>query len=67
LSAPLAALLGAAVLSKRAPGSVRVLGAMFAIGALAEPVFWGRRPCPPVARARLASHVALGAALAAGA
>ncbi len=64
LSAPLAVLLAALVAFRRSPRLLRVMGAMFAVGALIEPVLWGRRPCPRYARALLGVHVALGAALA---
>ncbi len=65
LSAPIASLLLAVVLSRRDPRMLRVLGALFAAGGLVEPVFWGRRPCPRHGRALLTAHVALGAVLAA--
>lgn len=67
LSAPLASFVAAAMLLRRSPTALRVLGALFAAGAMAEPVFWGRRPCPRYARALLVLHVALGLALAGGA
>lgn len=64
LSAPLASLLGAALFARRSPRSLRVVGAMLAVGGLSEPAFWGRRQVPRYARAMLVAHVALGSALA---
>ena len=64
LSAPFVMLIGAAAIANRAPGTLRILGGLFAVGALSEPVFWGRRRCPTYARVLLAAHVALGIALA---
>jgi hypothetical protein len=66
LSAPIASLVVAVALSRRDPRMLRVLGALFAAGGLAEPVFWGRRPCPRHARALLTAHVALAGVLAVG-
>jgi hypothetical protein len=43
---------------------LRVLAVVFAAGALAEPVFWGRRPCPRSARVLLVAHVGLALILA---
>jgi hypothetical protein len=65
LSAPFASLLVAALLVRRSSTALRVMGAMFAFGALSEPAFWGSRPCPRHARVLLAIHVAIGLALAA--
>jgi hypothetical protein len=36
---------------------------VFALGALSEPVVWGRRPCPWPARVGVMGHVVLAAAL----
>jgi hypothetical protein len=43
LSAPVTSLGLAAALYRRRPGALRIMGALFALGALSEPVFWGRR------------------------
>ena len=67
LSAPIASLVLAPVVHHRRPALLRVMGALFAVGALSEPVFWGRRPCPRVGRVLLMAHVAIGSALAVGA
>ena len=67
LSAPIASLALAPVVYHRRPALLRVMGALFAVGALSEPVFWGRRPCPRVGRVLLLAHVAIGTALALGA
>jgi hypothetical protein len=64
LSAPLASLALAPILYLRRPEALRVLGALFAVGALSEPVFWGRRPCPRLGRVLLVAHVAIATALA---
>jgi len=66
LSAPIASLALAPVVYHRRPALLRVMGALFAVGALSEPVFWGRRPCPRVGRVLLVAHVAIGTALAFG-
>ena len=66
LSAPLASLLITLAVHRRYPAAVRALGALFAIGALSEPVFWGRRECPLHGRVLVGAHVALGTALAVG-
>ena len=66
LSAPIASLALATILYRRRPDMLRVLGALFALGALSEPVFWGRRPCPRIGRALVVAHVAIAAALAVG-
>jgi hypothetical protein len=67
LSAPITSLGLATVLYRHRPGALRVLGAIFAIGALSEPVFWGRRPCPLFGRMLLIAHVVIASALALGA
>jgi hypothetical protein len=64
LSAPIASLGLAAALYRRRPQALRMLGVMFAIGALSEPVFWGRRPCPRYGRLLLLAHVTIASALA---
>ena len=64
LSAPLASLAGAAVARRIWPRGLRTLGVVFAVGALSEPVFWGRRPCSLVGRVVLVLHVLLAAAIA---
>jgi plasmid stability protein len=64
LSAPIVSLIGATILLRLSPTALRAAGALFAIGAIAEPALWGRRSCPRCARALLAMHVALGTALA---
>ena len=66
LSAPVASLGLAAALSRHRPEALRVLGAMFAVGALSEPAFWGRRPCPRHGRMLLVAHVIIASALAVG-
>jgi len=62
LSAPLASLIVAVAMIRR-PAALRVLGAAFALGAMSEPVFWGRRPCPGYGRALLLAHVIIAGAL----
>lgn len=64
LSAPVTSLGLAFALYRHRPEALRVLGAMFAIGALSEPAFWGRRTCPRLGRVLLVAHVAIGGALA---
>lgn len=64
LSAPLLSLPLAVAAERRRPGAARAFGAMWAAGAVSEPVFWGRRPCPRLGRVVLAAHVALALALA---
>jgi hypothetical protein len=66
LSAPITSLGLAAALYRHRPKALRVLGAIFAIEALSEPAFWGRRPCPRVGRVLLVAHVVLASALAIG-
>jgi hypothetical protein len=66
LSAPIASLALAPIVYHRRPALLRVMGALFAVGALSEPVFWGRRPCPLLGRVLLVAHVAIGTALALG-
>lgn len=66
LSAPVTSLGLAAASHRRRPEALRVLGAMFAIGALSEPAFWGRRPCPRLGRMLLIAHVVIASALAIG-
>jgi hypothetical protein len=66
LSAPITSLGLAVALYRHRPGALRVLGAMFAIGALSEPAFWGRRPCPWLGRMLLMAHVLIASALAMG-
>jgi hypothetical protein len=61
LSAPVVSLIAAAA-AHRHPRVLRVLAVVF--GALAEPVFWGRRPCPRSARVLLVAHVGLALILA---
>ena len=63
LSPPLLSLPVAAVVS-RWPSRLRVLAALFAVGGMMEPVFWGRRPCPLHARVLVAAHVSLATILA---
>jgi hypothetical protein len=64
LSAPMTSLGLATALYRHRPEALRVLGAMFAIGALSEPAFWGRRPCPRFGRMLLMAHVIIASALA---
>jgi hypothetical protein len=64
LSAPITSLGLAAAMYRHRPGALRVLGAIFAIGALSEPAFWGRRPCPWFGRVLLLAHVVIASALA---
>jgi hypothetical protein len=66
LSAPITTLGFAAALYRHRPEGLRVMGAAFAVGALSEPVFWGRRPCPRLGRVLLATHVIIASALAIG-
>jgi hypothetical protein len=66
LSAPIASLGLATAVYRHRPEALRVLGAMFALGALSEPVFWGRRPCPRLGRMLLVTHVLVATALAIG-
>ena len=66
LSAPITSLGLATALYRHRPEALRVLGAMFAIGALSEPAFWGRRPCPWLGRMLLVAHVVIASALAIG-
>jgi hypothetical protein len=66
LSAPIASLGLAIALYRLRPGALRGLGAMFAVGALSEPAFWGRRPCPRLGRMLLVAHVLIAGALALG-
>jgi hypothetical protein len=62
LSPPLLSLPVTAVVS-RWPGRLRVLAALFAVGGMMEPLFWGRRPCPRHARVLVNAHVSLATAL----
>lgn len=62
-SAPLASLIGALVVRHIWPPGLRALGAVFAAGALAEPVFWGRRSCSVLGRLLLTSHLVLAVAM----
>jgi hypothetical protein len=64
LSAPLISL-GALVAFRRHPSIPRIMGVLFALGALAEPAFWGRRGLPRYGRPLLFAHVTLAGALAA--
>jgi hypothetical protein len=64
LSAPLWSLPAAVVAERRRSGAFRVFGTAWAAGALSEPVFWGRRPCPKVGRLAVLAHVGLALALA---
>jgi hypothetical protein len=64
LSAPIASLGLAIALCRHRPEALRVLGAVFAMGALSEPAFWGRRPCPLFGRMLLMAHVVIASALA---
>ena len=66
LSAPITSLGLASACYRHRPEALRVLGAMFAIGALSEPAFWGRRPCPLFGRMLLMAHVVIASALAIG-
>jgi hypothetical protein len=66
LSAPITSLGLASALYRHRPEALRVLGAMFAIGALSEPAFWGRRSCPRLGRMLLMAHVVIAGALAMG-
>lgn len=59
LSAPLVSLAMATAAAVRRPALLRPAGAVFALGALSEPVMWGRRPCPWSARAGVIGHVLL--------
>jgi hypothetical protein len=64
LSAPITSLGLATALYRRRPEALWMLAAMFAIGALSEPAFWGRRPCPRFGRVLLMAHVVIAIALA---
>lgn len=64
LSAPVISLGLATALCRHRPEAFRAMGAMFAIGALSEPAFWGRRPCPRLGRMLLIAHVVIASALA---
>lgn len=66
LSAPITSLGLATALYRHRPEALRVLAAIFAIGALSEPAFWGRRPCPVLGRMLLMAHVLISSALAIG-
>ena len=66
LSAPITSLGLAAALYRHRPEALRIVGAMFALGALSEPAFWGRRPCPRHGRMLLLAHVVIASALAIG-
>jgi hypothetical protein len=66
LSAPITSLGLAAAMYRHRPEALRALGAMFAVGGLSEPVFWGRRPCPRLGRMLLVAHVVIASALALG-
>lgn len=59
LSAPLVSLAMATAAAVRRPELLRPAGALFALGALSEPVIWGRRPCPWSGRAGVIGHVLL--------
>ena len=59
LSAPLVALATVAAVAVRRPALLRPAGALFALGALSEPVMWGRRPCPWSGRVGVIAHVLL--------
>lgn len=64
LSAPITSLGLAVALYRRRPDALRILGAAFAIGALSEPLFWGRRPCPRIGRMLIFAHVVFAGAMA---
>ena len=64
LSAPVTSLGLATALYRHRPNALRVLGAMFALGALSEPALWGRRPCPWFGRMLIMAHVFIASALA---
>lgn len=66
LSAPIASLGLAVALYRLRPEALRIMGAMFAIGALSEPALWGRRPCPRLGRMLLVAHVIIASTLAIG-
>lgn len=66
LSAPITSLGLALALYRHRPEALRVMGAMFALGALSEPAIWGRRPCPRHGRLLLVAHVVIAIALAIG-
>jgi hypothetical protein len=66
LSAPITSLGLATFLYRHRPEALRILGAIFAVGALSEPAFWGRRPCPLFGRVVLMAHVIIASALAIG-
>ena len=63
LSAPLASLAAVAAAAVWRPALLRPAGAVFALGALSEPVVWGRRPCSWPAGVGVMGHVALAAAM----
>jgi hypothetical protein len=63
LSAPFTSLALAVALYRLRPEALRILGAAFAIGALSEPAFWGRRPCPRLGRMLLVAHVVIAGAM----
>lgn len=64
LSAPITLLGLAVALYRHRPEALRVMGAIFALGALSEPAIWGRRPCPRHGRLLLVAHVVIATALA---
>jgi hypothetical protein len=64
LSAPLWSLPAAAFAERARPGSIRLFAVAWAAGALCEPVFWGRRPCPVLGRLAVGLHVLLALVLA---
>jgi hypothetical protein len=66
LSAPITSLGLATALYRHRPEALRMLAAIFAIGALSEPAFWGRRSCPRFGRMLLMAHVVIAGALAIG-
>ncbi len=64
LSAPVASLIGTLAIRRSWPAGLRVFGLLFTVGALSEPVFWGRRRCSALGRLVLVLHTTLAAALA---
>jgi hypothetical protein len=66
LSAPLASLGLTVALYRLRPEALRMMGGAFAIGALSEPAFWGRRQCPLIGRILLVAHVIIAGAMAIG-